>query len=227
MSSTPDHVPASPTTVRQAAVFFAAHGLARTPVRRGDTKGRLTGWSQPGHNADASAFGPDDNVGLLNGTQPAAGWFFHDVHLQVDSDEARRIARRLLPDTGWRYGRSGQPASHHNYLVPKPLRTRQYVGMDDAVVIELRGLTRKKTHTLSVAPGSTHDSGEPIRFCEPRGEIGQVNDPDTLDRAVQFTALALLLTDVWPEENQDRLPLGLREHAAGTRGTARRGEHDP
>ena len=207
--STPDRVPGSPTNVAEAVAFFAAHSLARTPVRHGDRKGRLRGWSQPGHDANPSLFRPVDNVGVLNGTQPTAGWFFHDVDLDANSDAARIIAYRLLPSTGWRYGRTTKPASHYNYLVATPLLTRKYVGIDGRCIIELRGVTKKKTHTMSVAPGSTHNSGEPIRFCEPRGEIGRVDDPDDLDRAVQHTAVAILIEQVWPPANRHRLRLAL------------------
>ncbi len=207
--SQPDRVPASPVTVAESVAFFAAYGLTSTPVRHGDTTGRLRGWSQPGHGVNPSVFGRADDVGVLNGTEPTAGWFFHDVALLATSHAARRIARRLLPDTGWRYGCPSQPESHANYLVPKPLRTRQYVGSDGRGLIELRGLTRSRMHTLSVAPGSSHVSGEPIRFCEPRGEIGRVADPDELDRAVQRTAVAVVVARVWPAAPQHRLRVAL------------------
>ena len=77
--------------------------------------------------------------------------------------------------------------------------------MDGGCLIELRGLTKQKTHSLSVAPGSHHASGEPIRFCEPRGEIGRVDDPYDLDRAVQHTAVAIVVEHVWPAANRHRL----------------------
>ena len=207
--SQPDRVPASPVTVAESVAFFAACGLTSTPVRHGDTTGRLRGWSQPGHGVNPSVFGRADDVGVLNGTQPTAGWFFHDVALLATSHAARRIARRLLPDTGWRYGWPSQPESHANYLVTKPLRTHQYVGSDGRGLVELHGLTRSRIHTLSVAPGSSHVSGEPIRFCEPRGEIGRVDDPDELDRAVQHTAVAVVVARVWPAAQQHRLRVAL------------------
>ena len=82
--SQPDRVPASPVTVAESVAFFAACGLTSTPVRYGDTTGRLRGWSQPGHGVNPSGFGRADDVGVLNGTQPTAGWFFHDVALARD-----------------------------------------------------------------------------------------------------------------------------------------------
>ena len=146
-SSTATGVPKNPTNLTEALAFFNAHSLPVTPVRRSDKKARVKGWSQPGHNAEPSVFRLDDNVGVLNGTQPTPGWFFHDVDLDANSDEARLIASRVLPPTGWRYGRPGKPESHYNYLAKEPLRTRKYSGADGRCVIELRGLTRKKTHT--------------------------------------------------------------------------------
>lgn len=199
--------PASPTSLDEAVAFYAALGLPVTPVKRGDKEGRKKGWSQPGHNTAPDDFRPDDNIGVLNGTQPGEGWYFHDVDIDKNSDAARLIVKRLLPDTGWRYGHLSKPDSHANYLVRAQLRTRRYVGADKKVIVELRGITKTKTHTLSVAPGSTHVSGEPIRFCSPRGAIGRVENPDDLDRAVQYAAVGIIIFQVWPANNRHNLRL--------------------
>ena len=206
-SSLPASRPASPTTVAEAVAFFTAHGLATTPVRHGETTGRLPGWSQPGHSAAASTYLEDDDAGVLNGTQPDAGWFVHDVAVGATFPDALRIARRLLPTTGWRYGWPTKPETHWTYLVGKPLRTRTYVGSDGTSLMALRGMTGAGQHSLSVAPGSRGPSGELIGFCEPRGEIGRIDDPDTLDRAVQHTAVAIVVGQVWPAAQPHRLLL--------------------
>jgi hypothetical protein len=199
---------ASPTNLTEALGFYADHGLPVTPVKPGDKKGYKKGWSIPGHGAALADFRKDDNVGVLNGTQPKdieGGWCFNDVDIDANSDPARLIVERLLPPTGWRYGRPSKPQSHANYLVKGQLRTRKYFGIDGKVILELRGITQKKTHTLSVAPGSTHKSGEPIRFCEPRGNIGRIEIPDDLDKAVQHAAVGIVILSIWPAENRHRL----------------------
>ena len=198
----------SPTAPAEAIVFYEAHRLPVTPVKQGDKAGRLPRWSQPGHGAKASDFRLGESVGVLNGTQPIEGWFFHDVDIDAKLDAARLVVKRLLPQTGWRYGRPGNPESHYNFLVTAALRTRRYFGIDGKS-IELRGITQKKTHTLSVAPGSTHTSGEPIRFCEPRGGPGRVDVPDALDRAVQHAAVGIVILQVWPTSNRHRCRLAV------------------
>lgn len=208
----------SPTTLAEAVAFYAEFGLPVTPVRPGDKKGYKKGWSLPGHSATLADFRAADNVGVLNGTahEPEPDWFFHDVDIDANSDAARRIVERLLPPTGWRYGRASKPRSHANYLVKGQLRTRKYLGRNGKAILELRGITQKKTHVLSVAPGSTHESGEAIRFCEPRGDIGLVDDAVAFDRAVQHAAVGIVLVHDWPASGRHNLRLAfakvLHEH---------------
>jgi hypothetical protein len=199
----------SPTDLPEALAFYAALGIPVTPGRPGDKAGYKKGWSAPGHCATVADFRLDDNIGILNGTEPTIdpGWFYHDVDIDENSDAARRIVQRLSPDTGWWYGRPSKPRSHCNFLVKGQLRTRQYRGIDGNVILELRGITQKRTHTLSVGPGSTHTSGEPIRFCEPRGAIGRVENPSDLDGAVQHAAVGIVLLQVWPASNHHNLRL--------------------
>lgn len=202
--------PDNPTTLAEALAFYAAHGLPVTPVKAGGKDGYKTGWSkrEPGTGESPSDFRLTDNVGVLNGTEPAADWYFHDVDIDANSDMARQIVERLLPPTGWRYGRTSKPRSHANYLVKGQLRTRKYLGIDKKTILELRGLTQKQTHTLSVAPGSTwvhEDKREPIRFCEPRTAIGRVENPEDLDLAVKHASIGIVIASVWP-------PKGNRHH---------------
>jgi hypothetical protein len=201
---------ASPTTLAEALDFYERHGVPVTPVRPGEKKGYRKGWSMSGHGSASADFRLNDNVGVLNATKVTTRepyYYFHDVDIDANSNAARSIVEQLLPPTGWRYGRASKPRSHCNYLVTAPLRTRKYVGIDGNVILELRGITQKKTHTLSVAPGSTHESGEGVRFEEPRGDIGRVDTPEHLDTAVQHAAVGIVILQVWPANNRHRLRL--------------------
>ena len=165
----------SPTNVVEAIPFYAEHKLRVTPVRADEKKGRINGWSQPGHNAAPGDFRVDDNIGVLNGTEVEDGYCFYDVDIDTDHTAARRVVEQLLPPTGWWYGRASHQRSHANYLVKGLLRTRRYPGVEKHSGLELRGMTQKGTHTFSVAPGSTWVSQdqtkrEPNR-CVP-GSIG-------------------------------------------------------
>jgi len=197
----------SPATLPDAIAFYTKLGFAVTAVARGAKSGYIKGWSQPNHAATAADFRALDNIALLNGVEHSNGKFNADVDLDANSNEARLIARRLLPPTGWKYGRASKPESHACYLVNCQLETRRHLGIDGKVIIELRGITKKKTHTLSVAPGSTHESGEAIRFCEPRGEIGWVDDGNVLVIAVQHIAVGIVIASAWPASNRHNLRL--------------------
>jgi hypothetical protein len=195
-----------PTNLVEALEFYAAAKLPVTPVKPGDKSGRIKGWSNS-KGAAPSDFRVGENVGVLNGTEPLPEWFFYDVDIDANSNGARSIVEDLLPPTDWRYGRLSKPRSHANYLAKGKLRTRKYTGVDDGSTIELRGFTQKNTHTLSVGPGSTHTSGEPIRFVEPLGQPGYIAVPDDLDKGVQYAAVGIAIFQVWPTQNRHRLRL--------------------
>jgi hypothetical protein len=197
----------SPTCPAEAVAFYTALHVSITPVRAGAKQGRLKGWSVPGLQVKPADFKPGDNVGVLNGTLVGDGWFFHDADIDVTSEKERALIECLLPPTGWWYGRPGKPRSHGNYLVKGQLRTCKHEGVDGKVILEVRGITQKKTYTLSVAPGSTHTSGEAIRFVEPVGPIGRIEVPETLDTSARGAAVAVVIFRVWPAQNRHKLRL--------------------
>jgi len=196
-----------PGTQHEALTFYTTRNLFCTPVRQAEKKGRLSGWSANTHRVTPAEFRPGDNVGVLNGTIVGDGWYFYDVDIDVVDPVFRKIIENLIPPTGWWYGRPSKPRSHANYLARGVLRTRKYVGVDGKVIVELRGTTQKKTHTLSVAPGSTHSTGEPIRFVSPITPIGRIDTPSDLEEAVQHGAIGVIIASIWPEKNRHNLRL--------------------
>lgn len=193
----------SPTTQREAVAFYTALGFAVTPVRKNAKSGYITGWSQPNHRAAAGDFKSDDNVGVINGSGASIGdgWRLYDVDIDANTDAARAVVEALMPPTGWRYGRASKPRSHYSYLVRGEARTRKHT-VGGKVAIELRGVTQKGTHTLSVSPGSTHESGETIRFCEPRGAIGRIESAEDFDLHVRIAAAAIAIVTAWPPQGR-------------------------
>lgn len=206
MKTSPKY-PSPPTNQTDGIAFYKAFNLPITPVKPTEKKGKMKGWSTPGHVVGPNDFKPGDNIGVLNGTEPTPNWYFHDADIDANSDQARKICELILPKTGWWYGRAGKPRSHASYLVAKPLRARKYVGMDGKSILELRGITQKKTYTLSVGPGSIHTSGEPIRFDEPMGPIGRVDDGDNFEVLVQCAAIGIILAQSWPATGRHNLRL--------------------
>ncbi len=207
MSDAPRPQLPCPTCPAEAIAFYDALHIPVTPVKPADKKGRLKGWSAAERRATPLDFKPGDNIGVLNGTLIGDGLYFHDIDIDTNSDRDRRIVERLLPPTGWRYGRPGKPRSHANYLVKGQCRSHKFVDLDGACLLELRGVTQKLTHTLSVGPGSVHTSGEPIRFVEPLTAIGRVDTPEELDTAVRHAAIAIIVTHAWPANNRHKLRL--------------------
>jgi DNA polymerase I-like protein with 3'-5' exonuclease and polymerase domains len=131
------------------------------------------------------------NVGILNG-EPSG----NTVDVDLDCPEALHIAPRLLPATGWVFGRGSARRSHWLYRVDRPLDTAQekFTDLDGTVLLELRG-----TGGLTIYPPSSHkETGEPIcweRFTDP-AEL-PLND---LQKVVREVAAVSLLVRHWPSK---------------------------
>lgn len=92
-----------------------------------------------------------DNVGALWG-EPS-NWL---VDIDLDIEEARLAARRLLPET-FMYGRRSAPASHYIYRC-SGVKTAKYQTKNLGTILEIRS-----TGTQSVLPLCIHPEGERYR----------------------------------------------------------------
>jgi hypothetical protein len=129
------------------------------------------------------------NIGILNG-EPSG----NIVDVDLDCPEALLVAPRLLPLTGWVFGRPSAPRSHWVYRTEQPLDAAQdkFCDLDGIVLIELRG-----TGGLTVFPPSTHkETGESIAW-DRFGVPGAVLLAD-IQRAVRAVAVVCLLARHWP-----------------------------
>lgn len=134
-------------------------------------------------------FPPGRNVGLLLG-EPSGGL----VDVDLDSTEARHLARWFLPPTGMVHGRAGKPASHWWYVCdPSPDGTRQFKDVGGAALVELRS-----TGGQTIVPPSVHQSGETIAW-EQDGAPAAV-DGRLLEQGVAQLAACVLLGRHWPAE---------------------------
>lgn len=74
-----------------------------------------------------------DNVGVILGTniappdQPPR----YLIDIDFDSDISAKIARRLLPQTGFVFGRGDRPMTHALYTVSTPVQTRFYEAINE------------------------------------------------------------------------------------------------
>jgi hypothetical protein len=184
-----------PTEANEAARLYLAKGLAPIPLLPRSKDPGYDGWPQLRlTDADLDRyFPPGDakNIGILNG-EPS----HNTADVDLDCPQAVRAAARLLPGTGWIFGRKTAPRSHHVYRTDRPLAKAQveYRDLDGTMLVELRG-----TGGLTIFPPSTHrETGEPIGW-EEFGDPADV-ELDALRQAVGEVAAAALLARHWPSK---------------------------
>ena len=194
-----------PTEARPAAEVYPRKGLAPIPPPPRSKDPGYPDWQHrrlsPETLDQHFPRGAERNVGNLNG-EPSG----NAADVDLDSPEARRAADRLLPPTGWVFGRKSSPRSHWEYRTDEPFgaASAAYADLDGQMLVELRG-----TGGLTVFPPSTHqETGEDIRW-ERFEEPAHVALTD-LARAVWEVAAAALLARHWPDEgNRDRAAMAL------------------
>jgi hypothetical protein len=133
------------------------------------------------------------NIGGILG--PASGG---RVDVDLDCEEAWRLADSFLPITHSVFGRASKPRSHRIYRINGPAPTYKFVDpINKGTLLELRGTTLEGTSGLqTILPGSTHESGESIEWAE--NEEPAVVTYDGLWRSVSGLAVAVLLDRYCP-----------------------------
>lgn len=195
----------APRDARSAAELYLLKGLSPIPLPPRAKDPGYFGWQRlrvtAGDLGDHFPDGQNRNVGILNG-EPSG----NQADVDLDCPQARRAANRLLPPTGWTFGRKSAPRSHWIYRTDLVLDSAQveFADLDGKVIVELRG-----TGGLTVFPPSTHkETGERIRW-ERFDEPACVPLAD-LRRAVAEVAAAALLAKHWPEKgSRDKAAMAL------------------
>jgi hypothetical protein len=121
------------------------------------------------------------NVGLLCG-EPSG----HRVDVDLDADEAVKIAGRFLPPT-LTGGRESRPHSHWWYVAPGA-ESRDWKDADGSKLVELRSTGRQ---TL-VAPSTHPDGDEYVWHSETGLKMAEVRAPE-LTRRLRALATATLI----------------------------------
>jgi hypothetical protein len=150
-----------------AALGYRARGFYCVPIPTGEKGPRIKGWQnlRLEETALPDAFtARTGNVGLVLG-QPS-GWL---VDVDLDCEEAVRLAAQYLPATGAVTGRTGRERSHWWYIC-EDCETVRYrdpqLTNGAATTVELRSTGAQTVVGPSVHPdGSIYDvmSGEPAR----------------------------------------------------------------
>lgn len=171
-----------------AARQYLEAGWAVVPVEPSTKSPKIKDWPE---HAAARAWSPEDFAGMNVGV--VLGHVSRDlVDIDLDSPLALRLAPAFLPPT-LTFGRESKPASHWLYYAPGVRSAMHWFRASDDPkdrdLIEVRS-TNASADTCghqSVFPGSTHESGESVRW-----EDGAHEEPQAIDGAALCWAVARL-----------------------------------
>ncbi|MBC8134084.1 MAG: bifunctional DNA primase/polymerase [Deltaproteobacteria bacterium] len=166
----------SDLTAFDHAIALLARGFSPIPVPFRSKKARLPAWSKLRlriHDLPSYFEDPRANIGVLLG-EPSS-WM---VDVDLDHPRAVELADKLLPPTGMTWGRASKPRSHRIYRLTRPAKTKKWLTGNKEMIVEIRS-----TGCQTLAPGSTHPSGEAVRWDD-EGEPASI-DPDELIAACE------------------------------------------
>lgn len=186
---------ATSNPVLDDAITYLARGWQPIPIPPRSKSPYRRGWQRERWTEDELAARLRDgehNIGVLLG-EPSGGL----VDIDLDSPEARALARAFLPKTDARFGRPGSPGAHWLYVADPLVPTTRYQDPlasgdeERGVLVELRS-----TGGQTIFPPSIHPSGEAIRW-EGEGDPAEVDGRELLTQVGRLAAAALLARH-WP-----------------------------
>jgi hypothetical protein len=174
---------------RRAAAALIRRGAAVIPVPAGEKNPNRLGWESLRIVEEEV---PDywtngQNVGVLCG-EPSGG----RVDVDLDADEAAKIAGRFLPPT-LTSGRQRRPHSHWWYVSPGA-ESRDWKDTDGSKLVELRSTGRQ---TL-VAPSLHPDGDEYVWHSETGLEMAEVDAPVLLRCLREMATAAVVACHLLP-----------------------------
>jgi hypothetical protein len=144
------------------------------------TKGpRNNDWNTTIYNA--ADYREGQNVGTVTGHEVKPGKYLVDI--DFDYVEGIPMAKRLLPETKFGFGRASCFLSHAFYTIPAPVPSQVFKGIDGKNIVEFR--CTKKDGTLgwqTMLPPSIHPEGEVI-------QLRIEGDPGHSENLLRWTAL--------------------------------------
>ena len=170
---------------RRAAAALIRRGVAVIPVPAGEKNPGRPGWEAlriteeeiPGYWTNGQ------NVGLLCG-EPSGG----RVDVDLDADEALKIAGRFLPPT-ITSGRESRPHSHWWYVAPEA-ESRDWKDTDGSKLVELRSTGRQ-----TLVEPSTHPDGDAY-IWHPGLEMEEISAGDLVARCRELATATLIARHV-------------------------------
>ena len=185
--------PAPPTGSDLVNSYLSQNFRIVTWPAIGDSKGpREEGWHRKQYTA--ADYHDGYRVGLVTGHEAAPGRFLVDVDL--DWAQGAEIALKILPTTGFAFGRASKRISHCFYTLPEPVTSFRYEDIDKTCLIELRGTKSNGDIGLqTMAPPSvwTKDGRrEPLVFIKHEGPTHH-EQTSYVKQRVCLSAIGMLL----------------------------------
>jgi hypothetical protein len=145
---------------------------AKKPIVKGWTGLRIDAKSAPQYFN-----GRPQNVGVLLGIDGL-------IDVDVDCLEALALADDYLPPTSAMFGRVSKPKSHRLFKVTNPQESKRHEFGNREPIVEYRS-----TGAQTVYPGSTHESGEVIRW-DSEGEPAEVDGVELAEAVARLADAA-------------------------------------
>ena len=154
--------------------------------QKGPTGAEGVGWLDRPITAGDYQLG--QNVGVVLGHEVKPGRFLADVDL--DWGDGTPLARRLLPPTGFGFGRASRTVSHAFYTTSEPVTTKAFDNIDGKPFVELRGVKSDGLPGFqTMVPPSIHPCEEVLELRQD----GEIAHDDSLPRKVALYATACML----------------------------------
>jgi predicted P-loop ATPase len=180
-------------SIETVAAYLEKHYRIVVWPAIGDAKGPTNeGWTQKLY--ELADYGENKRVGILTGTEVESGKYIHDV--DIDWGPGATVAQRLLPSTGFVFGRASKKLSHCFYLLPEALPSFKYADVDKTSLLELRGTKINGDIGLQtmVPPSiwSKDGKSEPLTFLK-NGDPAFIEDVSAFKQRVCLAAIGMML----------------------------------
>lgn len=160
--------------------------------QKGPSGQEAVGW--PDRSDKLEDWKPGSNVGVFTGHEISPGKFLVDI--DFDWEPGLPLAKRILPKTGFGFGRESRIVSHSIYTSSAPIPSVSFDNIDGKPFVELRGTKTDGTAGLqTMFPPSIHPSGETLAL-RMDGDIG--HSEDILRLTTLYAISCMLFTNLGP-----------------------------
>lgn len=157
--------------------------------QKGPSGQEAVGWTD--RNDEPEDYKEGQNIGVFTGHEISPGKFLADI--DFDWTDGLPLAKRILPSTGFGFGRSSRSTSHAFFSSPEPITTLTFDNIDGKPFVELRGTKQDGMIGLqTMLPPSIHPSGEQV-LLKMDEEITYI---ENLPRLVTLYAISCIIFSV-------------------------------